>query len=122
MAGLSALPGAGDAIRTESRLKSLLAQQPQESGARSAALHLVLGNHYAAQSRWGDAQQSYFNAYKLEPGNAQTAFNLAVSLDHLQQGKLAAQYYQQALQLDASNHAGFDHAQAQQRINELLAR
>ena len=122
LAGLASLPSGTDATGTESRLKSLLAQQPQTPDARSAALHFVLGNHYAAQSRWGDAQQSYFNAYSLEPGNAQLAFNLAISLDHLQQTKLATQYYQRALQLDTANGAGFDHAQAQQRITALLAR
>jgi Flp pilus assembly protein TadD len=104
----------GDAGDTESRLRQLLAGQP-----RSAALHFALGNLYAEQSNWGDAQQYYFNAYTLEPSNAQFAFNLAVSLDHLGQGKLAAQHYQQALQLDVSGNSGFDHAQAQQRLNEL---
>lgn len=115
-AGMTALVGPADAAGTESRLKLLLAQQPQ-----SAALHLALGNHYAEQSRWGDAQQAYFSAYTLEAGNAQIVFNLAVSLDHLGQGKLAAQYYQRALQLDTSENAGFDRAQIQQRINELTA-
>jgi Flp pilus assembly protein TadD len=105
---------APDAGNTESRLKLLLTEQP-----RSSALHFALGNYYAAQSSWGDAQQYYFNAHMLEPTNAQFAFNLAVSLDHLGQRKLAAQYYQQAVQLDASGNSGFDHAQAQQRLNEL---
>ncbi len=103
-----------DEGNTESRLKLLLAEQP-----RSATLHFALGNYYAAQSGWGDAQQYYFNAHTLEPSNAQFTFNLAVSLDHLGQRKLASQYYQQALQLDVSGHSGFDHAQAQQRLNEL---
>ncbi len=103
-----------DEGNTESRLKLLLAEQP-----RSAALHFALGNYYAGLSGWGDAQQYYFNAHTLEPSNAQFTFNLAVSLDHLGQRKLAAQYYQQALQLDVSGHSGFDHAQAQQRLNEL---
>lgn len=103
-----------DEGNTESRLKLLLAEQP-----RSGPLHFALGNYYAEQSGWGDAQQYYFNAHTLEPSNAQVTFNLAVSLDHLGQRKLAAQYYQQALQLDVSGHSGFDHAQAQQRLNEL---
>lgn len=98
----------------ESHLKSLLAEQP-----RSGALHFALGNYYAEQSSWGDAQQYYFNAHSLEPSNAQFAFNLAVSLDHLGQRKLAARYYQQAVQLDTSGNSGFDRAQAQQRLNEL---
>jgi Flp pilus assembly protein TadD len=98
----------------ESRLKLMLAEQP-----RSGALNFALGNHYAELSSWGDAQQYYFNAHTLEPTNAQFAFNLAVSLDHLGQRKLATQFYQQALQLDVSGNSGFDHAQAQQRLNEL---
>lgn len=105
---------APDAGNTESRLKLLLAGHP-----RSGALHFALGNYYANEASWGDAQQYYFNAHTLEPGNAQFAFNLAVSLDHLGKRKLAAQYYQQALQLDASGKSGFDHAQAQQRLDEL---
>lgn len=105
-----------DEGNTESRLKSLLADQP-----RSSALHFALGNYYAGISSWGDAQQSYFNAHMLEPNNAQFTFNLAVSLDHLGQRKLAAQFYQQALQLDTADNSGFDHAQAQQRLNELTS-
>jgi Flp pilus assembly protein TadD len=105
---------ANDTGDTESRLKLLLAEQP-----RSGALNFALGNFYAEQSGWGDAQQYFFNAHTLEPANAQFTFNLAVSLDHLGQRKLAAQYYQQALQLDTSGNSGFDHAQAQQRLNEL---
>lgn len=98
----------------ESRLKILLREQ-----GNSAPLHFALGNLYAKQSRWGEAQQAYFNAYTLEPGDAEFAFNLAVSLDHLGQGKLAAQHYQRALKLDSSQRAGFDHAQISQRVQEL---
>lgn len=105
-----------DSGNSESRLKQMLAEQP-----RSGALHFALGNLYAEQSNWSEAQQSYFNAQMLEPSNAQFVFNLAVSLDHLGQGKLASQYYQQALQLDASGKSGFDRAQAQQRLDELTA-
>ncbi len=105
-----------DTGNTESRLKLLLADQP-----RSATLHFALANYYAGISSWGDAQQHYFDAHTLEPSNAQFTFNLAVSLDHLAQRKLAAQYYQQALQLDTSSNSGFDHAQAQQRLNELTS-
>ena len=98
----------------ESRLKTLLNEQQD-----SASLHFALGNYYAGQARWGEAQPAYFDAYKLEPDNAELAFNLATSLDHLGQKKLAAQYYERALQLDAGNHAGFDHAKISKRIEEL---
>jgi Flp pilus assembly protein TadD len=103
-----------DGGNTESRLKLLLSEQP-----RSGSLNFALGNYYADQSNWAEAQQSYFNAHTLEPANAQYAFNLAVSLDHLGQPKIAAQYYQQALQLDVSGHSGFDRTLAQRRLNEL---
>lgn len=114
-AGMSAF-STGDAAGKESRLKQSLAQTPQ-----SAALHFALGNLYTEQSRWGDAQQAYFNAFRLEPANAQFAFNLATSLDHLSQRKLAAQYYGLALQIDTSGNAGFDRVQTRQRLNQLLA-
>lgn len=110
-AGMSALTADDN---SESRLKALLREQ-----GNSGALHFALGNLYAEQSRWGEAQQAYFNAYTLEPGNAGFAFNLAVSLDHLGQRKLAAQHYQRALQLDRLNNAGFDHAQIEQRMQEV---
>jgi Flp pilus assembly protein TadD len=114
-AGMSAF-STGDVAVKESRLQLSLAQTPQ-----SAALHFALGNLYNEQSRWGDAQQAYFNAIRLEPGNALYVFNLATSLDHLGQRKLAAQYYGQALQMDATGNAGFDRVRTQQRLNQLSA-
>jgi Flp pilus assembly protein TadD len=110
-AGMSALTTDSN---PESRLKTLLNEQPG-----STALHFALANQYAGQARWGEAQQSYFNAYKLEPNNAELALNLAISLDHLGQKKPAAQYYQRALQLDPDQSAGFNHKQISQRIEDL---
>jgi Flp pilus assembly protein TadD len=110
-AGMSAL--SNDDNR-ESRLKTLLNEQQN-----SSSLHFALGNYYAEHARWGEAQQSYFNAYKLAPDHAELAFNLAISLDRLGQKKAAAQYYRRALQLDPENHAGFDHAKISQHIEEL---
>lgn len=103
-----------DAGNKEIRFKQLIAQQPE-----SAALHFALGNQYAEQSRWIEAQQAYFNAYAAEPASALFAFSLAISLDHLGQGNTAAQYYRQALQLDTSGNSGFTREQVQQRLNQL---
>ena len=111
-AGMSALRT--DDENTESRLKNLLREQ-----GNAATLHFALGNLYAGQSRWGEAQQAYFNAYTLEPGNPEFAFNLAVSLDHLGQRQLALQHYQRALRFDPSQRAGFDHTQIELRVKEL---
>jgi len=110
-AGMSALTTDDN---RESRLKTLLNEQQD-----SSALHFALGNRYAEQARWAEAQQAYFNAYRLEPNNAELAFNLAISLDRLGQKQSAAQYYQRALQLDPQQNAGFDHKQISQRIEDL---
>jgi Tfp pilus assembly protein PilF len=103
-----------EAGNKEFRFKQLIAQQPE-----SAALHFALGNQYAEQSRWIEAQQAYFNAYTAEPSSALFAFSLAISLDHLGQSNTAAQYYRQALQLDTSGNSGFTREQVQQRLNQL---
>ena len=105
----------------ESRLKTALTGQ-----ANSAALSLALGNLYARQSRWADAQQAYFQAYSNAPDNIDCIFNLAVSLDHLHQNKLAAQYYQMALSLSektlavaGASEIALDSAALAQRLREL---
>ena len=115
-AGLINGRGYADAGASESRLKSALDAQPE-----SSALLFALGNLYARQARWSEAQQAYFRAYAAEPDNADIIFNLAVALDHLRQAKLAAQYYQMAL--DAARGSGastlFERDQARARIQEL---
>jgi Tfp pilus assembly protein PilF len=99
---------------TESRLKSLAATQPE-----LAAPHFSLGNLYARMGRWNDAQQAYFRAFNAEPDNPDILYNLAISLEHLRQNKLAAQYYAQAVAAAASRPASFDRAQAAARLKTL---
>ncbi len=94
LAALTSIQTSGDPLQSESRLKLLLEQDP---GA--PYLYFGLGNLYVAQSRWAEAQQAYFNAYRADSRNAGYALNLAVSLDHLAQSKAAAQYYRRALDL-----------------------
>jgi tetratricopeptide (TPR) repeat protein len=113
-AGLIGLRGNSDPTLSESRLKTLLAQYPD-----TGYLHFALGNLYAHHSRWSEAQEAYFNAFHAEPGNADYAFNLAVSLDHLDQRKPALAYYQRALALAKERSAGFDGEQLKKRIYEL---
>jgi Flp pilus assembly protein TadD len=78
-----------------------------------------LGNQYARQSRWTEAQAAYFRAYSLDPDNADFAFNLAVSLDQLRQKKPALEYYQRSLTLTGKRAASFDASQARTRVQEL---
>jgi Tfp pilus assembly protein PilF len=113
-AGLINLKGQSNPALAESRLKTLLASQPD-----SATLNFALGNLHASQIRWSEAQQAYFRAHTAEPENADYLFNLAVSLDHLHQNKLAAQYYSSALTAAETRSAAFDRNQVKIRLLEL---
>lgn len=114
IAGLANLRGGNNPAAAESRLKGIVAAQPE-----LAAPQFALGNLLAAQERWSEAQQAYFKAYSVEPGNPDILFNLAISLEHLRQAKLAAQYY--ALAIEAANRrpSTFDPAQAAARLRAL---
>ncbi len=103
-----------DPLATESRVKSLLAADPD-----AQVLHFTLGNQLAQQSRWAEAQQQYFKAFAAEPDNADYAFNLAVSLDHLRQSKLALDYYRRAIVLAEKRSASFDLGAARHRAAQL---
>lgn len=113
-AGLAGLGGRSAGSNSESRLKTLIADQPDV-----APLHFALGNLYAQEQRWRDAQQSYFLAYQNDSSNPDTAFNLAVSLDQLHQNRLAAQYYSEALRLRGTQAGAFNREQVQARLREL---
>jgi len=113
-AALLNLKTPSDPALSESRLKNLLAGQPD-----SPTLNFALGNLFARQNRWSEAQQAYFRASGAQPDNADYLFNLAVSLEHLRQPRLAAQYYQMALSAAGAHAIAFDRAQAQRRIQEL---
>ncbi len=103
-----------DPIATESRVKNLLAADP---GAN--VLHFTLGNQLAQQGRWPEAQQHYFKAFATEPDNADFAYNLAVSLEHLRHSKLALDYYRRAIALAEKRGASFDLAAARNRASQL---
>lgn len=104
----------GDPLANESRLKTLLANKPE-----SGPLNFALGNLYSRQNRWSEAQQVYFNAVAADPDNPDYLFNLAVSLDHLRQPKLAAQHYRLALDAAQRRPAAFDSDRVQLRLAEL---
>lgn len=116
-AQLSALRSGSDAAGAESRVRSLLANDPDRAGA--APLHFALGNQMAAQNRWPEAQQAYFNAFAAEPDNPDYCFNLAVSLDQIRQPKLAFEHYARALELAQKRRPGFDVARAKARLDQL---
>src|SRR5574343_1477452 len=115
-AALSGSAAETDPQGTESRMKSLLSAQPE-----SAALNFALGNLYSRQNRWSEAQQVYFNAVAADGDNPDYLFNLAVSLDHLRQGRLAVQHYRLALEAGSKRPAAFDRNKVEKRIGELQA-
>ena len=115
-ATLSGAAAEADPQTTESRLKTLLSTQPE-----SAPLNFALGNLYSRQSRWAEAQQAYFNAVAADGDNPDYLFNLAVSLDHLRQPRLAAQHYRLALDAATRRPAAFDRDKLNRRLGELQA-
>ncbi|HEU4442112.1 MAG TPA: tetratricopeptide repeat protein, partial [Burkholderiales bacterium] len=115
LAGLVALrAGRTDPLVAESRVKTALADNPG-----SHVLNFTLGNQLAQQGRWAEAQQEYFRAFTGEPDNADFAYNLAVSLDHLRQPKLALEYYQRAIALAKARGGRFDLGAAEGRVAQL---
>jgi tetratricopeptide (TPR) repeat protein len=106
----------GDPAGSELELKAILRRTPDSGPALFA-----LGNLYARQGRWPEAQQAYFRASGAAPDNPDYAFNLAVGLDRLNQGKLALEYYARALILAQDKPAGFAADAVRRRMDELGA-
>jgi tetratricopeptide (TPR) repeat protein len=114
LAGLAALADFSRPEALEAQLRGDLARNPD-----SAALRFTLGNLYTAQSRWQEAQGEYFEAHRLDPGNADVLYNLAVALDHLGQSRVAAGFYQRALEAARDQGAQFDPAPVARRLAEI---
>jgi tetratricopeptide (TPR) repeat protein len=105
-----------DPLRGESQIKILLRAEPD-----APHLHFTLGNLYAEQNRWGEAQAAYFDAYRLQSGNPDYTYNLAVSLDQLGKADAAAGYYRQALELAAENGAIFNQPSVRDRLLRIAS-
>jgi tetratricopeptide (TPR) repeat protein len=113
-AGMADLATEAELLPMESRLRYLAASRPDP------ALRFALGNVLARQSRWPEAQESYFSAATGAPSNADYAFNLAVALDRLGKGRAAIPHYARALQLAGDGRAvQFDAAAVRARVTQL---
>jgi len=113
-AGLVSLSAQADPVAAESQLRELLDIKPA-----APELHYALGDVLARQLRWGEAQESFYRAYRLEPGNALYAYNLAVSLDRLHQPAAALSYYEKASSLSKTDNPTLDMNALARRIEEL---
>lgn len=116
---IAGLLASAEGVAPDALIAELSKQVAANPGA--AALHFALGNAYAADRRWAEAQQSYFEAYRLDGLSADYVYNLAVSLDQLGQSRLALEHYGKALQAATKHGAQFDRAAASRRIAELQA-
>ncbi len=113
-AALISMQQQSDPASSEARIKRMLADEPD-----AGYLHQALGNIYAQNQRWPQAQQAYFDAYSYDSDNADYAYNLAVSLDQMDQAKAALEYYVRALELAAEQPISFARQSAQARINQI---
>lgn len=121
-AGLMEILPAGRPSEQEADLKRLLSDYPNV-----AALAYAHGNFLASNSRWSEAQQAYFQALQLAKADAAVnglvnpdyAFNLAVSLEHLNQIEPAQNYYREALEFASNHPAGFDLVAVRSRLASL---
>ena len=102
------------ALSHGSKLKQLLAENPGQ-----AFIHANLGDYYVGREEWSAAQAEYFDAFALQPVNADYAFNLAVCLDQLGKMKIAVRYYKQALALKMNGAGRFEEKAVLKRIKEL---
>ena len=92
-----------------------------------APLLYAQGNFYASEERWSNAQQLYFRALQVaksdalqgQPVNPDYAFNLAVSLEHLNQSMPAQNYYEEALEFANDHPAGFSLNVARNRLESI---
>jgi tetratricopeptide (TPR) repeat protein len=112
-AGLAELSGDGELAALESKLRGLLAKQPE------GALYFALGNNLLRQSRWAEAQEQFFSAATAAPENAEYCFNLAVALDRIGKRDAAVAHYRKALQLAEGRPVQFDTASARSRLAAL---
>lgn len=110
----------GDPVLVESELRRL-----QEANPEVAQLSFALGNLYASQRRWNEAQASYYDALlaaKAESGSMVSpdfAFNLAVSLERLNQAQPAFDFYREALEQSRVVNPGFDVRVLRERLDAL---
>lgn len=108
--------GNGPVIRVE----PAAAERSSGDGAQHAFRRFAQGADLAAQARWPQARQAFFEAHRLAPAHPGYALNLAISLDRLGRSEQALHYYHLALDLADRNGADFDAAPVARRIGALL--
>ncbi|VAW73437.1 hypothetical protein MNBD_GAMMA10-1491, partial [hydrothermal vent metagenome] len=113
-AALSSIDKQTNAQLSVSKLKFMLKSSPD-----SAPLYFALGGIHSKLNNWPEAQAAYFSAWAADNENADYAFNLAISLDHLEKNQQALKFYQLSLKLKPVSGGNFLVISAQSRIDIL---
>ncbi|NOG60451.1 MAG: hypothetical protein HND53_08135 [Proteobacteria bacterium] len=114
MSSLIGLSNNADPVKDESAIKLLIQRDDSVP-----YLYFLLGNVYAKQKRWVNAQQAFFDAYRLDTTNPDYVLNLAISLDQMGQAETALDYYKSAIELSQNSTVGFDPVPVNNRILAL---
>lgn len=93
----------------------------RKTQAKSAAIAFALGNYYAHQGRWNDAQSAFQSAYAFAPNHPDPAYNLGVCWEQLGQQILAQHYYRLALEHATTNQTAIVSSIPIFKIRERLA-
>lgn len=108
---------AGDAAVVDAaRLKLMLDAEPA-----AGHVHFALGNRYASEQRWREAQAAYFEAVRLDVDNPDYIYNLGIALDKIGSRIAAADQYRRALTLAARRPGSFPRAEVESRLRWLEA-
>ncbi len=111
--GLLNLPSAkGGIIELE------LQQHARQQGG-PAALFAILGNYFARNIRWSEAESAYSTALQGDDSNADYLYNYAVVLDNLARHRESIHYYSRALEAAANLPFSFDRESAEKRLESL---
>jgi len=114
LSSLISLSNNTDPLKDESVIKILLHKEGEVP-----YLYFSLGNIYARQLRWAEAQQAFFNAYSLDSTNSDYVLNLAISLDKIGQYVTALDFYSVAVEMTQYSSARFDLSSVNSRILTL---
>lgn len=111
--GLLNLPSArGGIIELE------LQQHARQQGG-PAALFAILGNYFARNIRWSEAESAYSTALQGDNSNADYLYNYAVVLDNLARHRESIHYYSRALQAAVNLPFSFNRESAEKRLESL---
>ncbi|MFT5395856.1 MAG: tetratricopeptide (TPR) repeat protein, partial [Gammaproteobacteria bacterium] len=114
LSALISLSKNSNLVKDESIIKNLIHKE-----GKVPYLYFALGNIYAKQDRWAEAQQAFFDAYSLDSENPDYVLNLAISLDKMGQYATALDFYNIAIELAEHSAAKFNWSSVNDRIQVL---